>query len=66
METQLEPKQFLTLAEAEHFTGLSRVTLWRRHKRGGLPLIRVGGSTRIALADLEAFMLRHREGVPKN
>lgn len=56
METEIQPT-WLTYAEAEKLTGLSRVTLWRLiNAQNGIKVARVGRSVRISRKGLEEFM----------
>jgi len=46
----------VSIGEASRLTGLSAATLWRRHKDGTLPMIRVGGRRLVRLADLRRLV----------
>jgi excisionase family DNA binding protein len=47
---------WLSYLEAERYTGLSRVTLWRAVSRGDLKAARIGRAVRISRAELDRFM----------
>lgn len=49
-----------TIPEAAKATGLSRDTLYRRHRSGDITMRKIGGRTVIAVADL----MRLIEGAP--
>lgn len=54
-------KMYLTPPEVEKFTGRKLQTLANeRHQGRGLPYYKVGSSVRYKLADVIAFMERHR------
>ena len=46
----------VSVNEAARLTGLSAATLRRRHKNGGLPLVRLGRRTLIRLDDLRRLL----------
>ena len=64
METEIQPA-WLTYAEAEKLTGLSRVTLWRIAGAGQIRLARVGRAVRIERASLEQYMEQCAEDMPQ-
>ena len=43
-------------SDAERYTGLSRVTLWRAVVRGELKTARIGRAVRISRTELDRFM----------
>jgi excisionase family DNA binding protein len=49
-------QEWITYAEAERYSGLSRTTLWRRITHGDLKVAKVGRSVRIYLPNLYEFM----------
>lgn len=51
---------YLSVREAERYTGLSRWTLMRAHERGELPVSRVGSAVRFSVEDLDSFMRARR------
>lgn len=51
-------REWLSYPDAERYSGLSRVTLWRAIGRGELKAARIGRAVRINRQDLEAFMER--------
>ena len=54
------PTRLLTPKEAAGFLAISTRTLSRIVKQGGLPVVRVGGSNRFTMPDLEAYIGRRR------
>ncbi len=50
----------LSPAEAEEVLGISGSTLYKLMKRGELPFLHVAGLTKIATADVAAFIARQR------
>jgi len=53
--TATEPR-YLTYGQAEIYTGLHRVTLWRAAKRGELKVSGPEAAPRFRLDDLDAWM----------
>lgn len=49
-------RPYLTYSEAERYTGLHRVTLWRAVRDGNLRVSGYGRAVRFHVRDLEAFM----------
>lgn len=61
MPTTKSTCQCLTEHEVSARTGLSLSTLRaHRHKRRGLPYIKIGRSVRYRLCDLEEYLFEHR------
>ena len=58
------PRKYLGYALAEDYVGAGRVTLWREHKAGRLPMIRLGKRVMFDVDDLDALM-RRRKCKPK-
>lgn len=56
MEATPVERPYLTYAEAERYTGLHRVTLWRAARDGRLKTSGYGRAIRFHVRDLEAFM----------
>lgn len=56
MEAATVERAYLTYAEAERFTSLHRVTLWRAVRDGNLRASGYGRAVRFHVRDLEAFM----------
>ena len=54
------PPRLLTPKEAAGFLAISTRTLSRMVKQGELPVVRVCGSNRFAMPDLEAYVGRRR------
>ncbi len=57
---QTVTRGYLNFRQAEHYTGLSRWTLARAHKRNELPAIKVGSVVRFSVEDLDSFMQARR------
>ena len=53
-------RKYLSYRQAEQYTSLSRWTLMRAHKRGELPVSRVGSAVRFSVEDLNDFMRSRR------
>ena len=47
---------WLSYPEAERYTGLSRVTLWRAVSSSDLKVARIGRAVRMSRAELDRFM----------
>ena len=58
--TPTSPTRLLTPKEAANFLAISTRTLSRIVKQGELPVVRVGGSNRFTMPDLEAYIARRR------
>jgi excisionase family DNA binding protein len=56
VEASTSGRPYLTYAEAERYTGLNRVTLWRAVRAGRLKASGCGRAVRFHVRDLEAFM----------
>jgi excisionase family DNA binding protein len=54
--------RLLTPGEAAGFLSVSTRTLSRIVQHGDLPIIRVGGSNRFVMEDLQAYVASHRRG----
>ena len=54
------PTRLLTPKEAAGFLAISTRTLSRIVKQGDLPVVRVGGSNRFTMPDLEVYIGRRR------
>jgi excisionase family DNA binding protein len=52
---------FKNYSEAERYTGLHRVTLWRAVRDGRLRVSGPGRAVRFHVRDLDAFMMSARE-----
>jgi excisionase family DNA binding protein len=57
---QIIPRKYLSVRQSEQYTALSRWTLMRAHKRGELPISRVGSAVRFSVEDLDSFMHSRR------
>lgn len=62
MEAMTTERPYLTYAEAERYTGLHRVTLWRAVRNGRLKVSGYGRAVRFHVRDLEAFMEKKASG----
>lgn len=56
METTAVERPYLRYEEAEQYTGLHRVTLWRAVRRGSLKASGYGSAVRFHVKDLDEFM----------
>jgi excisionase family DNA binding protein len=56
MESTTIERKYLRYAEAEHYTGLQRVTLWRAVRDGKLRVSGYGRAVRFRVEDLDEFM----------
>lgn len=52
-------EKFLRLKDVQNRFGVSRATVWRWHAERGLPVVCVGGVTRVRESDLQVFVERH-------
>jgi excisionase family DNA binding protein len=55
-ETTEIRREWLSYPDAERYSGLSSVTLWRAIKSGELEAAHIGRAVRISRSALEAFM----------
>jgi excisionase family DNA binding protein len=51
--TELHAKAYLNINQASTLLGVSRWTLWRLIKNGGIPVIKIGRRTVIRRADID-------------
>jgi len=65
MNKEFGPKGLIKIRAAAELLGVSERWLWFRVKEGVLPVVRLGGTTRIALSDLEAFVETGRKAQGK-
>jgi excisionase family DNA binding protein len=56
MIQDFQPKKLVKIPEAAKLLGVSERWVWFRIKDGSIPVIRLEGTTRIALSDLETFV----------
>ena len=56
MESTTVGRRYLRYGEAEYYTGLHRVTLWRAVRDGKLRASGVGRAIRFDVRDLDRFM----------
>jgi predicted DNA-binding transcriptional regulator AlpA len=61
MTEEFAPKKLLKLREAAKLLGVCERWVWFRVKEGKLPVVRLNGATRVALADLEKFVESGRQ-----
>ncbi len=59
-EEQTIERRYLSVRDAESYTGLSRWTLARARARGELPAVVVGSAVRFSVDDLDDFMKARR------
>lgn len=50
---------YLTYAQAERYSGLSRSTLWRLLKRGEIAAVKAGSAVRIVRTSLDEYLEAH-------
>ncbi|MFX0195725.1 MAG: helix-turn-helix domain-containing protein [Candidatus Hodarchaeota archaeon] len=60
MIKEFVPKRLVRVREAAALLGLSERWVWLRIAEGALPAVKLRGSTRIALVDLEKFVQQGR------
>ncbi len=56
MEEIAVVRAWFSYPEAERYSGLSKVTLWRAIGRGELKVARIGRAVRISRTELDRFM----------
>jgi excisionase family DNA binding protein len=56
MEAAAVERAYLSYSEAEHYTGLNRVTLWRAVRAGDLRADGFGSAVRFHRDELDRFM----------
>jgi excisionase family DNA binding protein len=61
MEVKLEQSPYLDYAQAEKYTTLNRVTLWRAVRDGRLRASGYGRAVRFHIDDLNTFMAARSE-----
>jgi excisionase family DNA binding protein len=54
------PRRLLAFTEAAKYLAVSRATIERLAYRGELPIVKVGGSTRFDVGDLNDYIDRNR------
>jgi excisionase family DNA binding protein len=54
------PQRLLSIGAAAEYLGVSRATVERLVFRGELPMVKVGGSTRYDVEDLDGFIAINR------
>jgi excisionase family DNA binding protein len=55
-----KPQRLLSIGAAAEYLGVSRATVERLVFRGELPMVKVGGSTRYDVEDLDGFIAINR------
>ena len=58
--------EYLTYADAERYSGLSRSTLWRLLKRGKIAAVKAGSAVRIVRPSLDEYLVNHAWLPPEN
>ena len=58
--TEGVPQRLLSIGGAAEYLGVSRATVERLVFRGELPMVKVGGSTRYDVEDLDGFIAINR------
>jgi excisionase family DNA binding protein len=58
--TEGMPQRLLSINAASEYLGVSRATVERLVFRGELPMVKVGGSTRYDVEDLDGFIAINR------
>ena len=56
MTDEFKPKKLVRARDAARLLGVSERWVWFRIKEGTLPAVRLKGTTRISLSDLEQFV----------
>lgn len=59
---EFRPKKLVSIKEAAELLGLSDRWVYNRIADGSIPIIKLGGATRISLADLEKIVEQGRRG----
>jgi excisionase family DNA binding protein len=59
-QTEAVPQRLLSIGAAADYLGASRATVERLVVRGELPMVKVGGSTRYDVEDLDGFIAINR------
>jgi excisionase family DNA binding protein len=55
-----EPHRLRSIGSAAQYLGVSRATVERLVYRGELPIVKVAGSTRYDMEDLDAYIVQNR------
>lgn len=58
--TQMRTRRLMAVVEAAQYLGVSVATVERLVFRGALPIVKIGGSTRYDLDDLDTYVETHR------
>jgi len=66
MAEEFTPKRLVKIRDAAQLLGVSERWVWFRVKDGCIPVIRLNGTTRIALADLEEFIDSGRNAIAQD
>jgi len=59
------PRRLLAIRAAADYLGVSRVTVERLVNRGELPIVKVAGSTRYDVEDLDGYIETNRRRIRK-
>jgi excisionase family DNA binding protein len=65
MQTPIVDREWLTREEVCDLLQIGPTKLWQLQTSGELPVSRIGRLVRIHREDVDAFMRRNREGVPR-
>ncbi len=57
---------YLTYAQAERYSGLSRSTLWRMLRRSEIRAVRAGAAVRIVRTSLDEYLTDHAWRPPED
>jgi excisionase family DNA binding protein len=57
---EVRPQRLLPVADAADYLGVSRATVERLVHRGELPIVKIGGSTRYDVEDLDRYIVINR------
>jgi excisionase family DNA binding protein len=58
--TEMRRQRLLSIAAAAEYLSVSRATIERLVNRGGLPIVKVAGSTRYDVEDLDLYIAINR------
>ena len=65
MEKRIAEREWLTREEVCELLRIGPTKLWQLQVSGQLPISKIGRLVRISRADVDAFMERNRECVPR-
>jgi excisionase family DNA binding protein len=61
-DLEFRPKRLVSIKQAAELLGLSDRWLYNKIADGSIPIIKLGGATRIAISDLEQIVEKGRRG----